>query len=104
MSQICSKQTLIHSKSAINDGHESFVYKRIDRDFVILLKLRARDNANGEKKRSDSEDSKNRNYLFCFRFMEKPKYELRIFGIPLLDNRGSRRTAFGFGDKLNVLP
>lgn len=84
--------------------NESFVYMRIDRDFVIfLLKVCARDNENGNK-RSGSTDLIIRNYLFCFRFMEKPKYELRIFGIPLLDNRGSRRTAFGFGDKLNVLP
>lgn len=35
--------------------------------------------------------------------MEKPKYELRTFGIPVFDNDiGSRRTIFGFGDILNA--
>lgn len=42
-------------------------------------------------------------YLLCFKFNEKPKYELRIFGMACFDwEIGSRRTIFGFGDKLNA--
>lgn len=44
-----------------------------------------------------------RKYLFRLRFNENPKYELRIFGIPMLDASGSRKTMFGLGDKLNAL-
>lgn len=36
--------------------------------------------------------------------MEKPKYELRILGIPIVVAFGSRNTIFGLGDKLNALP
>lgn len=42
-------------------------------------------------------------YLFCFKFKENPKYELRIFGMLVFERDiGSCRIIFGFGDKLNA--
>lgn len=52
--------------------------------------------ANGMRK-----NYKKKNYLFRFKLSEKPKYELRIFGMAVL-SWGSRSTIFGFGDKLKA--